>query len=484
MVVTSDTTGSFLSRITTLAVGNIAALVIAVLAIPILSRLYSAEEFGVFAMVMAVLAILTPISTLRLDAAVILAGSEESAATLYFTGLVCVVGVAAIAGLMFLAWPTMWLPPELRAWIESPIVLSVVVAVLLFQGYSLMSSHWLLRSGRVRQISTARAGEALVEKAVAIGAGFQVWGVWGLLIGRAAGSVALALQNLRAMRGRRPIPQPRVYWRNHLSPYKGHVMFAPATVAIGEISQWVPVLLAGTTFTSTIAGYFFLSRQLVAMPLNSIGLAIQRILLKEAASDPNGPLVQNHCTRIFVIAVPAVCFISSSLFLIGEPSLDRLLGAGWSGFGRYAAILSIGYCAGFLHLCVSGLFDALQAHPQRILLDVLLLILRVGVFLGAFWLAWSPESAFWAFSLVTFIVYFAGVLQVLYLVGLSRSRIVSLVWRFAALPAVLCGVVVLVASARVLSILEAAVGLIVIVAITGISIGCGLRRQSPAEAGM
>ena len=461
---------SFVYHVGVLASGNLLAVGISVVAVPVLTRLYPAEDYGVFGMVMAVLAIVVPVSTLRLDAAVVLPKSNVAASALYAVGLRILSIFAGAFALALVFVPPNLLPAALR-WIpDSPAFVAIIVGVLLAQAYSLMAGNWLLRNGYFKQISVSRVGEALFEKLSAVVLGLFFPGGWGLMIGRLVGSVALATLSWSFLKPIRPQMASRDDQKRHLHEYRGHIKHAPVTVILGQVSQWVPVVLAGGIFTSAVAGFFFLSRQLVAMPLNSIGRAIQRALLREAAGDPHSAGVQWKCSQLIIMSIPALCIMSSSLFLFGPEVIDAIMGPDWIGFGEYTAILSIGYGASFVHLSMSGLFDALQAHDKRIALDAILLFLRLGVFAPALMLGWSPQATFLSFSLVTAGIYLSGVIQLLRLIRMRPSVIRRLVAIFVVAPILTCVLSVsfavaqdsLVADLATLAILAAANGALVL----------------------
>lgn len=425
----------FLHRVGALAVGNVVALGVSIAAVPILSRIYSPADFGVYGMAIAIVAIITPVMTLRLDSALVVAASDETASSLYSVGVRSVLATALMAAVAAVAIPSAWIPDDLVVAFSSPFVSMTFVGILAAQGYALMSTNWLLRRGHVRAISGNRTLEAFTDKLSAIALGISGFTGWGLAGGRLIGSLALAASTTYLVSRDPPSSPVAVRRRDDLTAYRQHLRYAPAVVLIGEMSQWIPVIFSGAIFGGTIAGYFLMSRQLIAMPLNSIGLAVQRVLMREVAGNCAPLVARAHCERLLVLILPTISLLSGGLFLVGESILEPLLGRGWEGFGRLAAILALGYSTSFLHMCFSGLFDAFRAHQARLGLDVLLLFLRLGAFAGGMYLGWTATTTFWLFAISTTAIYGAGVFQLLSDRVVPRIRLLRLYTVFGAGPA-------------------------------------------------
>ena len=110
---------SFKLDVISLASGTIVGQVLTIIASPFLARLFDPEAFGIFALITAIAAVLTAVSTLQYDQAIVLPEKDEDAANL----LVGAVG----SGLLFslLLFPVLWLlGPALAAWLNAPPLIS------------------------------------------------------------------------------------------------------------------------------------------------------------------------------------------------------------------------------------------------------------------------------------------------------------------------------------------------------------------------
>lgn len=96
--------GSFVRNVAVLAGGTAAGQAIVVLASPVLTRLYTPEDFGVLAVYASLLCVLSTVATLRYELAIPLPKRDEDAAALVVLCLVIVLGMSLLVAMGFGFW--------------------------------------------------------------------------------------------------------------------------------------------------------------------------------------------------------------------------------------------------------------------------------------------------------------------------------------------------------------------------------------------
>ncbi|MGB9859042.1 MAG: lipopolysaccharide biosynthesis protein, partial [Moorellaceae bacterium] len=91
---------SFTRNVAVLTGGTAAGQAMVVLASPILTRLYTPEDFGVLAVYSSVLSIVSVVASLRYELAIPLAEDDETAANLLLLSLTIGVGVSLLTGIL------------------------------------------------------------------------------------------------------------------------------------------------------------------------------------------------------------------------------------------------------------------------------------------------------------------------------------------------------------------------------------------------
>ena len=94
----------FVRNVITLGLGNLIAQLISVAAVPLITRLYTPEEYGIFTVYLAVSMAIFPIASLQFDTAAILPRKEEDGFILIVSSMIAV----CIFSLLFCSALSAW----------------------------------------------------------------------------------------------------------------------------------------------------------------------------------------------------------------------------------------------------------------------------------------------------------------------------------------------------------------------------------------
>jgi O-antigen/teichoic acid export membrane protein len=173
-----------------LATGTAAAQAIAVLASPVLTRLYPPEAFGLYATFIALVSSLTPAATGRYEVALMLPRADRSARELYAVALwFCVILCATLVLLTTAILGSDFAPEvllKLGDW--------ALVAPLTLFGVGIFNAttYAANRAGRYKDIARSSVVQASIIAGVNIALGFAGAPFSGLIVGNLVG-VALSL---------------------------------------------------------------------------------------------------------------------------------------------------------------------------------------------------------------------------------------------------------------------------------------------------
>src|SRR5690606_12612029 len=87
-----------------IAAGSVAAQLLGIIAIPVLTRLYTPDDFGILAIYASLLAILVIIANLRYDFAIVVPRSTRAAANVAAISIATAATVSATVGLALIIW--------------------------------------------------------------------------------------------------------------------------------------------------------------------------------------------------------------------------------------------------------------------------------------------------------------------------------------------------------------------------------------------
>ena len=159
----------FTTNILKLASGSVIAQILGVLLLPIISRLYSPGDYGVFQLFLAISSVLAVLSCLSYQLAIMLPKKDEDSANITTLCIILVCVVSAISCGVFILLSG-WVGEVLKTPDLSQYIIFLPVVVFL-NGLYLVLNYWLSRRVRFGAVATAQVANSVSSKAVQIGAG-------------------------------------------------------------------------------------------------------------------------------------------------------------------------------------------------------------------------------------------------------------------------------------------------------------------------
>ena len=371
---------------------------------PVLSRLYTPIDFGVFALFMTIVTPLAAVASLKYDAAIYLPEERaEALGVLHIALLVSAVLGAVIltvsvaidrSALSGLHLDGIW---AYRYLIGPSVTLAGV--------YSSLAS-WAARSHRFGLLARTRVTQGVSNAAIGVGFGVLESGPLGLVLGNMAylggGSVALLKTVGAAHRRERPVgwaditARARKYWRFP-------AFTAPQALFTVAAFQAPPVVL-NWFYGASVTGYYGLAVRLLFLPTSVLGASITQTEYVHAASlrsDPERLRAATWQLSTYLIAFTVVAF--SGLAVVAPLLFPLILGAQWRTAGVFAALLAP--WLGTMLLTTSLSYLPLVADRQRAasLISLAELVLRLGALaVFARWVSATMAVAILSFTSAAF----------------------------------------------------------------------------------
>ncbi|WP_237251717.1 oligosaccharide flippase family protein [Thioalkalivibrio nitratireducens] len=395
----------FARSVSVLAGGTAAGQIIVVAASPILTRLYTPEDFGLLAVYAALLGIVAVIASLRYQLAIPLPESDEEAASIAVLSLLVIASMTALSALIVWFWgssvamllnvpalePYMWLLP---------------VGLALMGMYQVFS-YWAIRVKAFTKIARTKLTQALSTVGVQLGA-FTL-GPLALLLGQITGHAAGAttLASLAVRRKWAAFRQVRL--TNICSAarrYRRFPIYSTWGAMFNTASAQLPLLLFAFLFSATAAGLYMLAHRVLAMPSSLIGKAIGDVFFSQGADARRkgtlGVLVASIHGKLAHIAMPPMV-----LLVVAGPELFGIaFGADWRIAGEFARWMAPWIYLQFITSPLSLLFPILEKQMHEVFFQGALLISRLGALLVGAWLG-DLMAAVILFSLASTVNYLA-----------------------------------------------------------------------------
>lgn len=389
-----------------LASGTAIAQAIPIAISPILTRLYSPEEFGMVALYTACASILAVIATGRYELAITLPASDDEAASItLFTLKLCIV----ISVLLY--FPIFFLGDylaevignrELKDWFY--LLPLTVIATGAFNIFQL----WCNRSSQYRQMSINRVQNSGFTALATVAMGLsQLKG--GMIIGGVIGQTLASFLIGRSLGVKSKTVVASSRWSDQRATAKRYINhpkhIAPAQL-IGVVAQQIPVFMISTLFALTAAGFFSLAYRLVSLPSGLIANAIGDVYRQKISVAYNE---RGEFRDIFVNTLKKTTIISLPPFVLlyfASPFIfEFVFGAPWRVAGDYAQILIVASFFQFVFTPIDRGAVVVGASKYIFAWHFSRFIGIAGVF-GLSYLFLKPiESVLWLFVLVNVVLY-------------------------------------------------------------------------------
>lgn len=391
----------------TLAAGAGAARLIGLASIPVLTRLYSPEDFGVLAVFTALVLLLVPLATLRYVVALPLPRGDGLAMNLLVLCLGLVLAVAAAAAVaLWLGGSRVFAALSMEA--LAPWWWLVPLGVLAAAGYETLTM-WATRRRSYGIISRTQVLQSALGEGLKIALGLLALKPFGLLLGQVVGHGGGTGSLLRHFRAEFARHRPRIRrgrlraaaWR-----YRDFPVYRLPAQFLLVFSMQAPLLFAAALYDPATTGQLGLAIMAVSLPFALVGQAMSRAFFGELshASRQRENLLElfDRTSRgLALIALP----IMPVIFFFGEEIFTVVFGNDWRMAGRFAATLSLYLIP---HMMASAMIRALDVasraktilaiYTQRALLSVAPFILAHGLSL-------PPQQAINVFAATMFAHY-------------------------------------------------------------------------------
>lgn len=403
-------TRDVLRHVVILATGSGTAKCVGVLSIPIITRLYTPEHFGLFALFLSCIALLTPLASLRYSAALPLPRRDRTAVALLLACLLLLSLFIALLALLF-AVSSDRLFALVSAQALAPFW-PLLLASIGTAGLHEILTSWSVREKSFRIIAKADVSQSILGAALKITLALAALQHIGLYIGHiAAQATACALLARRAWRdasafARRASARHVRLVAARYSAFPGYRLPSQVLMTFG---QQAPLLFVSAIYGAATAGQLGLALVALALPLTLIGQNAGQAYYAEIARIGCGdPVRICRVTCEVTVRLLAMAIVPTLVLMIAGTELFVLFfGARWHDAGMFASVLSIYLPAQFVANLLSHALSVFDKQHVYLRLNVVRVVMIVGIFGIAYQLKLSAFMTIAAYSVVLSVHYVA-----------------------------------------------------------------------------
>lgn len=384
------------------ATGSSAGQAITLAVVPVLARLYTPGDFGVFAVVLALTVVLAAVAPLRFEAAIPLPGArQDGVAILWVACGTCTAILLPLAVILFV-WQE-WIAKTLGlgAEVASYLWVAPLSAILLGSFQSL--NQLAIRDKRFSATARRPFYSAVVTGVSQVALAGWLSGAQGLLLGYTLGVFASAASLVPGSK----LGQVAGNWGRLVKRYRRFPLLLAPSALLNALSLQLPIILIASLYGQTESGFFGMTQRAVGLPIVVVATAVGQVYLGEMSD------VVRHggasALHLFDRASSALATVGLALLVvlvIGGPALfGWVLGSEWQASGRYAQIVAPAIAAQMLTSPLAATLIVLERQLTLVVLDSARVVGTTGALVAAAGLGAPSEGAVAAYSAVSAMTY-------------------------------------------------------------------------------
>jgi lipopolysaccharide exporter len=377
----------FFRNVATLMTGSTIAQLIALAIYPVLTKIYTPDEHGLFSLYMGIIAITGIISTGRYQLAILMPAEDKKAVNLAALGLLLSIGVGIILLVVVALFREqiagMFKVPGIEKWLWYVPLSTVLI------GFFQVSIYWHNRHKHFRHTATGNLTQSIVNSGVKLTTSGAVPAGGGLILGAIAGQIAGAgyflFSWLRKFRihftgiSRAGMKEVAViYYR-----FPG---FNLPNNLVNSISNSMPVFLIGAYFGAAELGFYSLGFTMIFRPMNLVTNSMEQVFSQR--------VIKKYTERIFIrrdvitlikrsFQIGIIPFLLAGVF--GPLIFRTIFGEEWEVSGRYMQLLIPWFFTAFIANQLTFIPDLFSLQKTAFLLNIIRLVLRIGGMVVGIW---------------------------------------------------------------------------------------------------
>ena len=334
----------YVRNVLTLMTGTTIAQAIPIGISPILTRIYTPEDFGMFALYMSIVSILTTIATGRYELAIMLPKKDDDAVNVVALSILISVAVSLVVlAIVFIfndQFTRLLGDPKISKWLYC-----IPISVLLTGIYKSLY-YWCNRKKRYKGLSVSRVVETGTTGSTKVGMGLLGFGGGGLVLGGVFGqSIATAILSKMVWN----IDKDKIEQVDNAriislaKKYIDHPKYLTVSHGVSTFYLQIPIFFIGNFFNLTYLGFYSLAKRFVNLPSTLVASSIGDVFRQRATEEYHKT---GKFDKILLITLKKTFAISivpfTLLYFTIEDIFAFVFSEQWRIAGEYAQILVIG----------------------------------------------------------------------------------------------------------------------------------------------
>jgi len=346
---------------------------------PLLTRLYSPSDFGKFASYLSIITILSVISTLRYELAIVVPKNYKTAKFLVW---LCFLLIAITFLLLILLG--FFIRSIDFSFLNNKSIIDYYWFVpfgILMSGIVQPLNYFAIREKLFTLISRLQIKQSLTGLFITVFT-YKI-GFSGLILGQIS-NVLVGIFGFSSILGKNLItvlPIKKHALKNTLKEYKNYALFSTSSGLINCFGVQLPYVILLITFGSEVLGYLYLAEKILRAPLNLICTSIEKVFLGISPEYFREGRMLKLINKTYMKLLGINCFIGLCLILTVPFVISPIFGSNWENVSRIILIILPMTLVDFTVSTLSISFEIIKRPEDGLKAQIGLTIIRMIPFL-------------------------------------------------------------------------------------------------------
>lgn len=366
------------------------AQLIPILISPILTRLFTPEDYGILGIFNSVVAVFAVMAAWGYDQAIMLPKLQKNSINLLALSLIASGITSLFLLLIFLLFnnsvANLLGNKQIAFW------LFFVPLVVFFRGAYESISIWLNKNKEYKSIATTKVLTRTVTATGQILGGVAKIGAAGLIgsvvLGTITGNGLLFIQHQKKLKEqtKKDISIPRIKYL--FKRYKKFPTYYMPSSLLNSFSLQIPIFILSGFFMESVVGLYVLGHRILSMPLNVIGRSIGNVFYQQASSIKSEPdKLKNLAYKTFRSLILIGLLPLGILAGFGDIIFGFVFGENWIEAGKFAMVIAPWMILNFSSSPISRIITLKERQEWSLIINILLLLIRISpLIIGAVFL--------------------------------------------------------------------------------------------------
>lgn len=377
------------------------AQVIPFLATPVLTRLYSQEDFASYTSFFAIATILAVAAGGRYFLAIVLPRDREDALRLYGLSIYLTLFYALFLAVVFqvLYWSGINQAPE---------IIYYVPLYVLFYGIWISALNFSIREKKFLKNAISKLYQAGGYILTAIFIGLTTASLYGLVLAKTIGTLVSGVYLGRNLLNQR-LSFPWKDLKKVALQYIDYPKYSIAPAFLNTLSAQALILFLTQFYSNADLGFYGLTYMVLSAPLGLIGTSYRDVFYQKITEQINEGLYRQALvffrkSAVFLFAVGLI--IALILFFLGPQLFGFVFGEDWIRSGEFAGILSFSFMVKLVASPMSSIFNAAHKIKAASLWQTLYFLSTfTTLFIGSYFLELQIVPLLYLYLVHEFILY-------------------------------------------------------------------------------